>query len=163
MCTHLWAPVLGGAFVEPIRWIREQQGPLSHLPAALQPVLRDRRAAQPGFPPKNHNLLVFSSVLVQGRERNELTKSWPHVGMWGSPPLRDTVTPLGTEAPQPGTASAGDGNIWSKRARVGEGWCLQQGPEGLGLIDCTQTGKLCSAPRSLCRPKEIVWSCHRIS
>lgn len=42
VCTHLWVPVPEGFLgSHQMVWprIREQQGPLSHMPAALQPAL----------------------------------------------------------------------------------------------------------------------------
>lgn len=184
MCTHLWAPVLEALLWSPSDGLALDEGaarttqPHASCPPAcpgVPEVTGDQLSLDSPTKKKKkkpHDLLVFSSVLYHGGEepaqkvtatcRNvRVTSPWGHSGLllalkhqqqWPTPP-----------APQPGTTSAGDGNIWSKRTSAGEGWWLQQGHEGLWVTDCTQTGKLCSPPRSLCTAKGIVWSYHRIS
>lgn len=88
----------GGAFVEPIRWSREQQGPLSHVPA-----VPEGQETSPAWIPTTEPQFVGVFLRFGSRQREERAQNIAATCRnVGSPPLRDTVTPLGTEAPQQG-------------------------------------------------------------
>lgn len=83
MCTHLQAPVLEGLLWSPsVFWprIREQQGPLNHLRAALQPVLVSLRAQEPSpawIPTKEPQFVV--QTVFGSRQRRTSPESHGHM------------------------------------------------------------------------------------